>query len=244
MTTTIQTSRTKIAIIITAAGSSTRMGGGVKKEFLPLKNGTVLSGCAESFLNACLEKYEITDFVITCRAGSQNEAEKALSSCHYSAFSFVTGGASRQESVYNGLKSIEKNGRKPRLVLVHDGARPFVTGRIILEGIENALLYGAAVPGITPTDTQKEVDEKGMIVRHLVRSRLAAVQTPQIFEFEPLLNAHEKALEVVKKTEKSSCKKEYTDDTEIWGEFCGRVKVYPGDVKNIKITYPGDLQKV
>jgi len=243
LTTTIQTSRKKIAIIITAAGSSTRMGGPVKKEFLPLKNGTVLSSCATSFLNACLEKYEITDFVITCKAGCEEEAKKALSSCPYSGFSFVTGGASRQESVFNGLKSIEEKGKKPELVMIHDGARPFVSEKIILEGIENAGLYGAAVPGITPTDTQKEVDENGMIVRHLVRSSLSAVQTPQTFEFEPLVKAHVKALEVLRSAERSSCKKEYTDDTEIWGEFCGKVKVYPGDVKNIKITYPGDLEK-
>lgn len=243
MTTTIQTlSNPKIAIIITAAGSSSRMGGSVKKEFLPLKDGTVLSSCASAFLNALSKNYQITDFVITCRAGSEGEAKDAVKSCAYDGFSFVTGGKSRQESVFKGLLEVEKNGNCPDIVMIHDGARPFVTEKIILEGVETALEFGASVPGLTPTDTQKEIDENGMIVRHLVRSRLAAVQTPQNFNFERLLEAHKKAALQVEQLAAGGIKKEFTDDTEIWGQFCGKVKVYEGDIKNIKITFPKDLE--
>ena len=240
MTTTIQTS--KIAIIITAAGSSTRMGGGIKKEFLPLKDGTVLSACASAFLNA-LKKIQITDFIITCKAGSEDEARKAVSSLGYEGFTFVRGGASRQESVFKGLLEIEKRGKSPDLVLIHDGARPFVSEKIIIEGIETALKAGASVPGLTPTDTQKEIDENGFIVRHLVRANLCAVQTPQNFEFARLLEAHKKAAAQIEELESQGIKKEFTDDTQIWGEFCGAVKVYQGDASNIKITYPGDLKQ-
>lgn len=239
LTTTIQTS--KIAIIITAAGSSTRMGGGIKKEFLPLKDGTVLSACAGAFLNA-LKKIQITDFIITCKAGSEDEARKAVNSLGYDAFTFVRGGVSRQESVFKGLLEIEKRGKRPDLVLIHDGARPFVSEKIIIEGIETALKAGASVPGLTPTDTQKEIDENGFIVRHLVRANLCAVQTPQNFEFARLLEAHKKAAAQIEELECQGIKKEFTDDTQIWGEFCGAVKVYPGDASNIKITYPGDLK--
>ena len=243
MTTTIQTlSNPKIAIIITAAGSSSRMGGSVKKEFLPLKDGTVLSSCASAFLNTLSKNYQITDFVITCRAGSEGEAKDAVKSCAYDGFSFVTGGKSRQESVFKGLLEVEKNGSCPDIVMIHDGARPFVTEKIILEGVETALEFGASVPGLTPTDTQKEIDENGMIVRHLVRSRLAAVQTPQNFNFERLLEAHKKAALQVEQLAAGGIKKEFTDDTEIWGQFCGKVKVYEGDIKNIKITFPKDLE--
>jgi 2-C-methyl-D-erythritol 4-phosphate cytidylyltransferase/2-C-methyl-D-erythritol 4-phosphate cytidylyltransferase/2-C-methyl-D-erythritol 2,4-cyclodiphosphate synthase len=242
LTKTIQTlNNPKIAVIITAAGSSTRMGGTVKKEFLPLNNGTVLSSCASAFLNALSKKYQITDFVITCRAGSENDARAAVSSLNYAGFNFVTGGASRQESVFKGLLAVEASGSNPDIVMIHDGARPFVSEKIILEGVETALEYGASVPGITPTDTQKEIDESGMIVRHLVRSRLAAVQTPQNFDFEKLLEAHKKAAQQVKQMAAGGIKKEFTDDTEIWGEFCGKVRVYEGDDKNIKITWPKDL---
>ncbi len=241
-TTTIQTlSNPKIAIIITAAGSSTRMGSAVKKEFLPLRNGTVISSCAGAFLNALSPKYEITDFIITCRPGSEDETKEALKSCGYDGFSFVAGGKSRQESVFKGLLAVEAHGCNPDIVMIHDGARPFVTEKIILEGVQTALEFGASVPGLTPTDTQKEIDEKGMIVRHLVRSRLAAVQTPQNFNFAKLLQAHKKAALQVEQLAAGGIKKEFTDDTEIWGEFSGRVKVYEGDIRNIKITYQKDL---
>ena len=96
-----------------------------------------------------------------------------------------------------------------------------------------ALEFGASVPGITPTDTQKEIDSEGFIVRHLVRSSLSAVQTPQCFDFARLLEAHTRAAKDAY---------EYTDDTEIWGAYCGRVRLFPGDVNNIKITYPSDLE--
>lgn len=234
-----------IAIIITAAGSSTRMGSGVKKEYLPFNNGTVLSGCAKTFLNTCISNYTITDFIITCPAGGVDACKQALKDddeLQKILYNFwhdygktpeiVEGSSTRQKSVFNGLKAIKNN---PDIVLIHDGARPFVTPQIITDTINAAFEYGASVPGITPTDTQKEVDENGMIVRHLQRSLLSSVQTPQGFEYKKLIEAHNKAI---------ADNKEYTDDTEIWGIYVGQVKVVPGDVKNIKITYPGDLEKL
>lgn len=235
-----------IAIIITAAGSSTRIGSGIKKEYLPYNNGTVLSGCAKTFLNTCLNlKYTITDFIITCPAGGKEECKNALmQDKELQKFCYelwhekeklpeiVEGSDTRQKSVYNGLKAVKNN---PDIVLIHDGARPFVTPQIIQDTITAAVEYGASVPGITPTDTQKQIDENGFIVSHLQRSHLTAVQTPQTFKFIQLLEAHKKAM---------ADNKEYTDDTEIWGTYVGKVKVVPGDVKNIKITYPQDLEKL
>jgi len=226
----------KIAIIITAAGSSTRMGGGIKKEYLPLNNGTVLSNCANAFLKACNKLYEITDFVITCKTGCQKDALDALASIPDYNFNIVEGGSSRQASVFNGLKAIKQNDKNPEIVLIHDGARPFVTEKIILDSIKAALKYGASVPGIMPTDTQKEIDENGFVSRHLVRSKLVAVQTPQVFIFEKLYDAHVKAAQIAE-----TQNKEFTDDTEIWGNWCGSVKVVEGDPVNKKITYKGDL---
>ncbi len=234
-----------IAIIITAAGSSTRMGGITKKEYLPFNNGTVLSGCAKTFLNACLKSYRITDFIITYPAGGIEDCKKALeedkvlnellnrcSNDFCLLPQYVEGSDTRQKSVYNGLKAIKNN---PDIVLIHDGARPFISEKVILDAINAAYENGASVPGITPVDTQKEIDENGFIIRHLQRSHLTAVQTPQCFDFKRLLSAHEKAI---------ADNKEYTDDTEIWGVYCGAVKVVEGDVNNIKITYPADLQKL
>ena len=240
-------SNCKLAIIITAAGSSTRIGGGVKKEYLPYKNGTVLSVCAETFLNALSStkqggqpEYEITDFIVTCPVGGIEKCREALD-CHASStlamtgagevpVTFVEGSETRQKSVYNGLLAVKG---QPDIVLIHDGARPFVSHEVILEALEVAAEFGASVPGVTPTDTQKEIDAEGFIVRHLKRSSLAAVQTPQCFQFAKLLEAHGRA---------AADGREYTDDTEIWGAYCGRVRVTRGDISNIKITYPSDLE--
>lgn len=233
---TTKTIHSKIAIIITAAGSSKRIGGGIKKEYLPYKNGTVLSVCAETFLNACAD-FQITDFIVTCPVGGMEQCREVLSNvdCHSSStleITVVEGSDTRQKSVYNGLLAVKGN---PDIVLIHDGARPFVTKEVILDAVEAAQEFGASVPGITPTDTQKEIDSDGFIVRHLVRSSLTAVQTPQCFDFKRLVEAHKKAL---------SDGREYTDDTEIWGAYCGPVRVTKGDVNNIKITYPVDLEKL
>lgn len=225
---TTKTIHSKIAIIITAAGSSTRIGGGIKKEYLPFKNGTVLSVCAETFLNACSD-YEITDFIVTCPEGGVEKCQEALGNVDCQV-SIIEGSDTRQNSVYNGLLAVKG---QPDLVLIHDGARPFVSREVIIEALEAALQYGASVPGVTPTDTQKEIDDEGFITRHLVRSNLTAVQTPQCFRFKELLEAHGRA---------AGDGKEYTDDTEIWGAYCGPVRVTKGDVKNIKITYPSDLE--
>ena len=231
----ILTTNSKIAIIITAAGSSTRMGGS-KKEYLSFENGTVLSSCAKIFLETCKKDFEITDFIITCPKNKKTECENALF-CEKellqmkNTFTIVEGGNTRQESVFCALEKVKNS---PEIVLIHDGARPFVTKKIILDGIKNAFLFQAAVPAITPTDTQKRIDKNGFIIEHLERKFLAAVQTPQCFNFEKLLSAHKKVAEE---------NLDFTDDTAIWGKIYPEipVKTYEGDVKNLKITYSQDL---
>ena len=147
-------------------------------------------------------------------------------------FQIVEGDKTRQKSVYNAMCAVKN---QPQIVLIHDGARPFVSEKIIIEGILAAKNFGASVPGLTPTDTQKQIDKDGLIINHLERVSLVAVQTRQCFNFQKLLEAHKKShLE----------EKEYTDDTEIWGKYCGKVKVIPGESQNIKITYPKDLESL
>lgn len=241
----LTTTTSKIAVIITAAGSSTRIGGGIKKEYLPLKNGTVISSCAKTFLTSIYNNYSLSDFIITCPAGAKEQCKLALDKdeeLQKLLYNFwhdyglkpqiVEGSSTRQKSVFNGLAAVKNN---PDIVLIHDGARPFVTNKIILDTIKAAIEFGAAVPGVTPTDTQKEIDENGMIIRHLQRSHLSSVQTPQGFDFSRLFDAHKSA-------QKDG--QEYTDDTEIWGHYVGSVKIVAGDVNNIKITYPEDLKKL
>ena len=223
-----------IAVIIAAAGSSTRMGGSTKKEYLPLNGGTVLSQCAKTFLKTL----NCTTLTVTIPAGGENDAKNALFADKDIAgllqgveLNFVEGSSTRQKSIFNALDFLSKKNTIPDIVLIHDGARPFVNSNIIEDTALAALKYGGAVPGITPTDTQKIKDEDGFIQTHLTRSKMTAVQTPQGFDFAKLFDAHKKAL---------NKDQEYTDDTEIYGLFAGKVKIVEGSAENIKITYPKD----
>lgn len=234
----------KIAVVITAAGSSTRIGSGSKKEYLPYKNGTVLSNCAKTFLKAFHKKYSLEKLIITYPESQLDNAKAAvfndtelcsLLESFQINIDFVPGSSTRQKSVFCALDYIKKNCTSIQnlQVLIHDGARPFVSEKIILDVSEAAINFGSGVPGITPTDTIKEIDENGFIKRHLVRKNLSAVQTPQGFNFEELYAAH---LEAMKEPY------EFTDDTEIYGKYCRPVKLVEGSSENIKITYPEDLE--
>ena len=119
--------------------------------------------------------------------------------------------------------------------MIHDGARPFVSSTLVRKTLKAAQKFGAAVPALEPVETQKEIDSKKKIVRHLQRKNLAAVQTPQGFNYEKILQFHERA-----KKDSLDC----TDDTEIWDNYAEqKTRVIPGESKNIKITYPKDITK-
>lgn len=231
---------TKNAIIITAAGSSTRLGLGKKKEYLPLGKGTVLSQAAVIFLKTL----HVDVLAITIPQNQENEARKALFADKEildlmgdTKLVLTSGGNTRQESVLNGLLAARNALGENAVVLIHDGARPFVTEKIIRDTYEAALLHKASVPAIGPVDTQKEIDENNTIKRHLQRKMLAAVQTPQGFDLDTLIECHKKAIEN---------NLECTDDTEIWDSFpeiTGGLKVHvvEGDTSNKKITFASDI---
>ena len=232
---------TDVAVVITAAGSSTRIGAGIKKEYLPLKHGTVLSESARAFLKAVPVQF----LVITHPEGRKTDAENALFSdreisnlSKNTKIVFTAGGKDRESSVFNALKTLAAAGFSPNgIVLVHDGARPFVSESVIVRVLESARAGGAAVPALEPVDTQKEISADKKIVRHLKRAHLAAVQTPQGFLFAPFFSAHKKAAENPL---------DFTDDTEIWDEFAdsGRVTVVSGDAANTKLTFASDLERL
>jgi len=114
-------------------------------------------------------------------------------------------------------------------VLIHDAARPFLTDRLIEEGLQAAAETGAASTAIEVKDTIKQVDESGIVVRTLQRSKLRATQTPQVFRADLLKKAYELS------------SGEFTDDAGVVERAGYRVKLYPGDYENIKITTPDDM---
>ena len=233
------------ALVLTAAGSSTRMGGPVKKEYLTISTGpegrvSVLSQSLSAFLSTKL----FSIIVITVPEGGEAAARAVLAEDGRVArllgetgalLFFTEGGATRQASVFAGLETALEatHGTKSDdLVLIHDAARPFVKAETIEAVIERAREKGAAVPAIPSVDTEKEIDSSGKITRHLDRSSIVAVQTPQGFALDALVRAHRAA---------SGDGKTYTDDAEIWGRYSGDVWTCPGDRANRKITYAGDL---
>ena len=254
--TTRKTTTTKknAALILLAAGSSQRMSGCGKKEFLSLKDGTVLSEAALAFLKTKL--FCIVAVACPKNAGRlakeafyKNPAVSELSQ-DVDVF-FVTGGNTRQQSVLKALAAIERraktqarhsnaqarqnaaSAKTPRMVLIHDGARPFLTPALVKKTYQATLKNGAAVPALEPVETQKEIDSSCKIARHLKRSSLAAVQTPQGFLFPEILKFHKKA---------AKSGEAFTDDTEIWDEYSAKkTRVILGEPDNIKITYPKDL---
>lgn len=226
-----------LSLVLAAAGSSSRMGLGKKKEYLEMAGGTVLSCAARIFLEAA----DFSTIVIAIPPNGKEDAQKALFAdkkisvlLHNVNLLFVEGGNTRQASVYRAISAIPE---KDSIVLIHDAARPFVSKEIINKTIEAARIHGAAAPGIAPVDTQKELSSDGTIKRHLVRKQLCAIQTPQAFSLAELIMCHKKAAEY---------NTEYTDDTEIWDAFpelTGGRKVFvtEGSTINKKITFVQDI---
>ena len=114
--------------------------------------------------------------------------------------------------------------------IVHDGARPCIDGEVIETGLEAAKATGAAAPAQPVSDTVKEIDDSGMVVRTLARDRLRAAQTPQVFSTALLRDAHEQVREDV------------TDDAAMIEMTGGSVRLFPGSPENLKVTTPLDLE--
>lgn len=225
----------KVSVIIPAAGSSSRMNMCKKKELLSCGKGTVLSHSVLPFFKAAVSfGFEVSQIVIVSPLQKQNELRDALGSLsdlkEYDKIFFCDGGSTRQESVYNALKFLSNN--PPQFVLIHDGARPFVSEKLICSVIDGVRLHFACIPGLSVTDTVIQVDKEGKCVAYPDRETLRAVQTPQGFVYSSLWEAHQKArVDALL----------YTDDSKIWEKYAGSVFLCEGDVNNKKITYETDL---
>jgi 2-C-methyl-D-erythritol 4-phosphate cytidylyltransferase len=242
---------TAVAVVICAAGTSARMGG-IKKEYclLPGANGlTVLAAAVWAFASIP----EIKNIIITVPTDPINgriAAQKALQpitdgECS-PALHFIDGGATRQASVFSALSMLAagQNIQSPDFVLIHDGARPWLSASLIKRIITEVKKNRAVIPLLPLTETPKETDvplddsnaSPVFIKQHLKRAFIGGAQTPQGFAFPEIFTAHQQA---AKYSERSQC--EFTDDAEIWASFCGPVAAIPGDSKNRKITFPEDL---
>ncbi len=215
-----------VAVVIVAAGRGTRAGGEVPKQYRLIAGIPVFRRSLMLFVGH--PEIELVQPVIH----RDDAARFAESSVGLPVRAAAFGGATRQASVRAGLEALEKEA--PRTVLVHDAARPFASASLVSRAIA-AGAGGAAIPGLPLTDTIKAVDSEGRVVDTVDRTRLRAVQTPQAFAFDPLLSAHRRAF--------LAGREDFTDDAAL-AEWAGMtVRLFEGDVDNIKLTTEADFVK-
>jgi 2-C-methyl-D-erythritol 4-phosphate cytidylyltransferase len=216
----------KNCAVIVAAGKGTRIGGSVSKQFIEICNNPVLYYTLNAFSMSEL----ISEIYLVLSKDDIDYCKKNILDRYRFSKKIVVveGGKERQDSVYNGLKAI----KECDVVLIHDGARPFVSEKIINEGIDNAKHYGTCACGVTPKDTIKIKDYSGYSIETPERNTLFAVQTPQCFQYKTIVECHEK----IRKLGVS-----VTDDTMVVEKFGHKVFLFEGDYKNIKITTPEDI---
>ena len=220
----VQTMR--VSVILPAAGLGTRMSKTAKKQFLQLDGVPILIHTLRRFASVD----SVVEFIVACRAEDMEDVRMMLSGAPMEKpMRLVEGGASRQESVEHALAAVAAD---VDLVAVHDAVRPFVDVAMIEKVIAEAAESGAAILGIVPVDTVKQV-HLARIQTTISRDRLVLAQTPQVFRISLLRQAFSKAREDGFIGTDESSLVERLDVVE--------VRVVPGSDRNIKITNPSDL---
>jgi 2-C-methyl-D-erythritol 4-phosphate cytidylyltransferase len=223
----------KVTVILPAAGLGTRMGRAVpekagtsRKQFMLLEGSPILLHTIRKFASTPA----VTEIVVALRAEDMEWVRELLSAEKFGKpVRLVEGGDSRQESVEHALATL---GPGTELVAVHDAVRPFIEHSVLEKVFAEAEESGAAIVGIVPVDTVKQV-HRNKIRQTIPRERLILAQTPQVFRFDLLKTAFAKAREDSFAGTDESSLVERLDQVE--------VSVVPGSDRNLKITKPSDM---
>ncbi|HLJ74890.1 MAG TPA: 2-C-methyl-D-erythritol 4-phosphate cytidylyltransferase [Thermoanaerobaculia bacterium] len=209
-----------VLVIIPAAGSGTRFGGEIPKQFQPLGGKPIVQHVVERFLLSGLVEHitvAVTDALLTTVKQAPGDRVQ-----------FVAGGETRQQSVMNAFKAA---GEEYDVVAVHDAVRPFFRIGTLEELIDTAREFSGALPALPLSDTIHATRD-GRLSATVDRSNLVAAQTPQVFRYDVLRDALERAV---------AEKFDGTDEAGVAARYGYDVRVVPGDPHNIKITRPEDL---
>lgn len=209
-----------ISVVITAGGSSSRFQGQNKLLF-KIKDKPVIVHCVEIFSSLNF----VDEIIVSSNSSIISELQTLFAG--FDKVKIIKGGMSRQESVFNGLKACSDC----EYVIIHDGARPFVSKNIIENCLEKAKQYGGAIVAVKTIDTIKIVDENGFIKSTPERKTLWNAQTPQIFKYDLIYSLHQKY-----------SGKNFTDDSLLFEEEGLRVAICEGDYSNKKITTLQDVK--
>lgn len=216
----------KFAVIIPAAGASRRFGGLRKKPFEDLSGRPVWLRTVDHFVN----REDVSEVVLVLAADDQEEfRDRYQVNLAFLNLTIVTGGATRAESVQNGLAALSE---PSDYVAVHDAARPLLTRQWITNVFSAAQRHAAVIPGVDVSSTVKRVDETGRIEETIDRSSLRLAQTPQVFKRELLEHAYSSVDDP----------SQFTDEASLVEAAGYPVFVSEGWPMNIKITTPDDLR--
>ena len=210
-----------IHAVIVAGGSSTRMSGGDK--MLASVLGKPLLFYSIQALNEC---HRVDTIAVVVSRRIKDDVQALIQEIGWSKVTqVIEGGVRRQDSVRKGLSYVGQ----ATWVIVHDGARPCVGPRIFERAIDAAQETGSSVAAVPVTDTIKLADKNMKVIRTFDRDQIWAVQTPQVFRTDLLIDAHSKVAEDV------------SDDASMLEMIGGKVKIFDGSYSNIKVTTQTDL---
>ena len=210
----------ELGVIIVAAGSSRRMGG-ICKNFAHLGGKPLLAWSVDT----CQKCSLVQQIVIVLSETDMDEGKRLREERDWSKVTLCLGGARRQDSVKEGLHELGDCA----WVMIHDGARPFLTEDLIEDGLKAVEKTGTAAAAVPVKDTIKLADDKRLVEETLQRDRLWATQTPQIFMVDIITQAYKELTS------------EVTDDAAAVEHMGHKVELYMGAHDNIKVTTPEDL---
>lgn len=216
----------KIAAVIAGGGRGKRMGSKENKLFIEIGGTPLLLLTIKVF-----DSVDIIDEMVITVPADEIERTKALIEKHAAGkvARVIAGGPTRQSSVSNGIQALAPD---TDIVVIHDGARPFITKEIIMRAVGSLEGCKAVVVGMPVKDTIKTVDSSEVVVNTIDRNLLWQAQTPQVFDAELIKNAYVLA-------QKSGF--EATDDASLVERTGERVKMIRGSYENIKVTTPEDI---
>ena len=214
----------KISVILACAGTGSRMNLGFNKLRYDIGGMTIFEKTLSNFI-----RDDISQIVITSNKDDFDFFTKAVLNVETNCV-VTLGGQTRQESIYNALLSLDKD---TDYVIIHDGARPFVTKQIIDDALKIAIDKGNAIVCTSPIDSLRQIE--GTKTKAVNRSDYLIVQTPQIFKYDSILRAYESA--------RDNNDNSFLDDASVYEKYVGPIFISHGSKENIKITTKDDLDR-
>ncbi len=239
--------------IILAGGSGTRVGGEVPKQYIEINGKPLLYYTLQAF-----EVSDVNQIVIVADEAHLRFVVSEIVDKYglQKVIRVCTGGSERFYSVYHGLHELSDQAGEEDLVLIHDGARPFIRPEEINQMISETKTYGAAIAAMPVKDTIKVSDEEGFVAGTTIRSQTWQIQTPQAFRFGLIKKAYDRAYQVQQTSGTAGASaghanetapdpgKLFTDDSMVVEAVFPnqKIKLVPTSYGNIKITTPEDLE--